>query len=160
VDLDGLIDRWEAAWSGHQAQAFVAICAPDVQYEDPLTDRPLRGPDELAAHALRLWSGIPDARLERTGERLTDGRFAVAPSRLLGTHRGELDGLPASGKEIVVQVCCYVELDHRELRLWRVRAFFDLYAAGVTIGVLPRRGTVASKALLVLRGYGLRLPRP
>ncbi len=158
MDLDGLIDAWESAWSEHVAEAFTAICAPDLQYEDPLTERPLRGPQELAEHAERLWKGLPDARLESTGERLTDGRFAVAASRLLGTHRGELDSLPASGRALVVQVCCYIELDTRELRLWRVRAFFDLYGAGVALGVLPRRGSMASKALLVMRGYGLRLP--
>jgi hypothetical protein len=51
----------------------------------------------------------------------------------------------------------YCELDDGRLR--RVRAFFDLYDAAVQLGVLPARGTLGEKALLVLRGFGLRAGR-
>jgi hypothetical protein len=51
----------------------------------------------------------------------------------------------------------YCEL--RDELLLRVRAFFDLYDAAVQLGVLPARGTLGEKALLVLRGFGLRAAR-
>ena len=44
----------------------------------------------------------------------------------------------------------------RESRLLRIRAFFDAYGAAVALGVLPRPGTVGERALLMLRGFGLR----
>ena len=37
-----------------------------------------------------------------------------------------------------------------------MRAFFDAYGAAVALGVLPRPGTLGGKALLLLRGFGLR----
>jgi hypothetical protein len=37
-----------------------------------------------------------------------------------------------------------------------VRAFFDAYDAAVQLGVLPARGTFGERALLMLRGFGLR----
>ena len=40
--------------------------------------------------------------------------------------------------------------------LWRVRAFFDPYGAGVQLGILPEPGSLGGKALLMLRGFGLR----
>ena len=40
-----------------------------------------------------------------------------------------------------------------------MRAFFDLYDAATQLGVLPGRGTLGEKALLVLRGFGLRSRR-
>ena len=43
-----------------------------------------------------------------------------------------------------------------EERLLRIRAFFDHYGAAVQLGVLPRPGTMGEKALLMLRGFGLR----
>ena len=43
VDLDRLADAWEAAWSGGDPGAFLALCAPDLHYEDPLTPEPLQG---------------------------------------------------------------------------------------------------------------------
>lgn len=152
--LDALLDGWEAAWSGRDPDAFEPLCDRDVQYEDPLTRDPLVGADELVEHARRLWTGFPDARLERAGERLSDGRFVAAPCKLSATHRESIDGLPATGRFIVIHLVFYCEL--RAERLHRVRAFYDLYEAATQLGVLPRHGTLGEKALLTLRGFGLR----
>lgn len=162
---DQLIDQWESAWSGRDPAAFAEVCTPDIHYEDPLTGEPLEGPAELGRHAARLWAAFPDARLERIGDRLTDtGKqrlsdvgFIAAPSKLLATHRAPLEGLPPSNRFVVVHCVFYCELDNSRLR--RVRAFFDLYDAAVQLGVLPARGTLGEKALLVLRGFGLRAGR-
>jgi steroid delta-isomerase-like uncharacterized protein len=154
--IDDILDRWQSAWMGRDRAAFHAVCAPDVHYEDPLCGEPLDGPDAVAAHAAKLWTLFPDARVERTGERLTDGRYVAAPCKVLGTHRGELDDLPASGRFVVVHVVCYCELDRDRRRLWRVRSFLDAYDAAVQMGVLPARGTFGERAMLMLRGFGLR----
>jgi steroid delta-isomerase-like uncharacterized protein len=157
VSVDELIDDWEAAWTGRDSSAFAEICAPDVHYEDPLIGEPLEGPAELGRHAARLWAAFPDARMERTGERLFSERYVAAPCKLLATHRGSLEGLPATNRFVVVHCVFYCEL--RDERLLRIRAFFDLYDAAVQLGVLPARGTLGEKALLVLRGFGLRAAR-
>ena len=157
MSADALMDAWEAAWSGRDSAAFAPLCAPDIHYEDPLTAEPLEGPAELGRHAARLWAAFPDARMERTGERLADGRFLAAPSKLLATHRAALEGLPPTNRFVVVHCVFYCELD--EDRLLRVRAFFDLYDTAVQLGVLPGRGSLGEKALLVLRGFGLRAGR-
>jgi steroid delta-isomerase-like uncharacterized protein len=157
MNADELIDAWEAAWSGKDADAFLDSCSPQVHYEDPLTAEPLEGIDALGAHAERLWAGFPDARLERIGQRLTDGRFVAAPSKLLATHREPLAGLAATNKFIVVHCVCYCEIEDQHLL--RVRAFFDLYDAATQLSVLPARGTLGEKALLMLRGFGLRASR-
>ena len=154
--IDALVDGFEAAWSGREPGAFHAVCAADVHYEDPVCGEPLEGPDRLGAHAARLWAMFPDARVERTGPRLTDGGYLAAPCKVLGTHRGEVDELPPTGRFLVVQVVFFCQLDADGRRLWRVRAFFDAYDAAVQIGVLPARGTLSERALLMLRGFGLR----
>ncbi len=162
MTADELIDRWEAAWSGKDPSAFAELCAPDIHYEDPLTGEPLEGLAELVRHAARLWAAFPDARIQRTGQRLVgpdthEPRFIAAPSKLLATHREPLEGLPPTNRFVVVHCLFYCELDDGRLR--RVRAFFDLYDAAVQLGVLPGRGTLGEKALLVLRGFGLRAGR-
>jgi steroid delta-isomerase-like uncharacterized protein len=154
VTVDELIDGWERAWSSKDPAAFAEVCASGVQYEDPLTEAPLTGIAALAEHAGRLWAGFPDARLERTGERLHTDTFVAAPCKALGTHRAALEGLPATNRFVVVHCVFYCELQH-ELLL-RVRAFYDVYGAAVQLGVLPGRGTLGEKALLMLRGFGLR----
>lgn len=154
--IDELVDRWQAAWVGRDRGAFAAVCTPDVHYEDPLCGEPLEGADALGEHAARLWAAFPDARIERTGERLTDGRFIAAPCKVIGTHRGEIEGLPPTGRFVVVHLVYYCELDPDRERVWRARAFFDAYDAAVQLGVLPARGTLGERALLILRGFGLR----
>jgi steroid delta-isomerase-like uncharacterized protein len=155
--VDELVGRFEAAWSARDfAQEIAATCAPDLHYEDPLTFEPLIGPAALAGHVAKLRTGAPDARLEPTGERLTDGRFVAAPARVLATHTGTLGEFPPSGRALVVQAVLYCELDEARTRLWRVRAFFDLYDAAIQLGVLPKPGSASARALLMLRGFGLR----
>jgi len=157
VTVDELIDGWEAAWSGKAEAAFEEVCDRKVHYEDPLTPEPLEGLDQLQHHAGRLWAAFPDARMEQTGKRLTDGQFVAAPCKVLGTHRASLNGLPASNRFVVVHAIFYCEL--RAELLLRVRGFFDLYDVATQLGVLPARGTLGEKALLMLRGFGLRAGR-
>ena len=157
VSVDALADAWETAWSGGDPRAFAPICAPDLHYEDPLAATPLHGVDALAEHAARLWRAFPDVRLERAGARLSDGRFAALPARAHGHNTGSLDGLPASHRAVEMHIVFWCELDLGLTRLWRVRAVYDAYGAALTLGLIPRPGTLRNRALLMLQGYGLRL---
>jgi steroid delta-isomerase-like uncharacterized protein len=154
MDLDELFDAWERAWSGRDPAAFAPLCADGFAYEDPLTREPLQGVDALARYARRLWKAFPDARVNSTGERLGDGRYAAAPCKVLGTHEGRIGQVAPTGRFIVVHAVVYAEL--REDRLLRARAFFDVHGAATALGVLPEHGTFGEKALLLLRGFGIR----
>jgi steroid delta-isomerase-like uncharacterized protein len=155
-DVDTLADRFQAAWSGHDPAAFAAVCAPDVHYEDPMTVEPLEGLEAFGAHAERLWAAFPDARMEATGPRMAGDGWVSLPVKLLATHRGEVEDFPPTGRFVIVHAVFVCELDAGRERLWRVRAFFDLYDAAVQLGVLPRPGSMGERALLLLRGFGLR----
>jgi ketosteroid isomerase-like protein len=125
-----------------------------VHYEDPLTVEPLHGLTALGERAATLWAAFPDARVNATGPRLTDGEFASAPCKLLGTHDNALGRISATHRPLEVHAVVFAEL--REGRMLRVRAFFDVYGAGRQLGVLPAGGTAGERALLMLRGFGLR----
>jgi steroid delta-isomerase-like uncharacterized protein len=152
--INELFDAWERAWSGRDPAAFGPLCHEAFTYEDPLTPEPLQGADGVAAHARRLWTAFPDARVNSTGDRLTDGRFACAPCKVLGTHLERVGGVTPTSRFVVVHALVYAEL--RDARLLRARAFFDVHGVATELGVLPRPGTVGEKALLLLRGFGLR----
>ena len=154
MHTDAVFDAWERAWSGRDPSAFGRVCHPDVRYEDPLTPEPLAGPDAIAAHADDLWRAFPDARVNATGDRLGDGVHACAPCKILGTHEGRIGGVTRTGRFLVVHALVYAELEDR--RLLRARAFFDVHGAATALGVLPQPGTMGEKALLLLRGFGLR----
>jgi steroid delta-isomerase-like uncharacterized protein len=145
-----------AAWSGRDPAAFAAVCDPGLHYEDPLTPEPLRGPAELGDHAARLWEAFPDVTFERAGDAPAAAGAVALPCRAQGTHMAQLGGLPATGRRVHVQGIFWAE-PAGDGRLRRVRAFFDLYGAGVQLGVLPARGGLGEKALFVLRGFGVRV---
>lgn len=153
---DAVVDAFQAAWSTRDPGAFGGCCAADLHYEDPVLHEPLESPAALGKHAGRLWTAFPDARMEPAAARLwsPDGRYVAAPVKLLATHKGELEGLPATGRFLVLHAIFYAELDETGESLWRIRGFFDRYDAAVQLGVLPDRGTVGEKALLMLRGFG------
>ena len=152
--MEDLLAGWEAAWTAKEPGAFAEVCAPDVHYEDPLLPAPIEGPQAIAAHAKRMWAAFPDVRIERTGPLMHGEGHVADPVKLVATHRGELEGLPPTGKFVVVHAVFVCELAGE--RLFRVRTFLDAYHAGVQLGLLPERGSLGGKALLMLRGFGLR----
>ena len=156
MDVNELFDRWERAWSGRDPAAFAQICVNDVHYEDPLTPEPLTSSRALGRHAERLWLAAPDARVNSTGARLQTEGFACAPCRILGTHTGPLGRVAPTGRALDVHAVVYAELEPASGKMLRARAFFDVYRAATALGVLPKHGTAGERALLMLRGFGLR----
>jgi hypothetical protein len=151
--LDTLAERWRAAWSGDGG--FARCCTPDVSYEDPVAIEPLRGPEQLEAHARTLASAFPDLRIEATSPPLGRDDHACIPWRLLGTHRGDIGTmLPATDRFVTVHGLHYLELSDGLVR--RARGFFDLYDAAIQLGLLPARGGLGEAALLLVRGFGLK----
>ena len=155
MTLDELAERWRAAWQG-PAGRFERCCTPDVGYEDPVSLVPLEGVEALEEYAKELREAFPDIRVEAAGESLDTDALACLTWRALGTHRGDLAGLPPSNRFVVLQGLHYAELEDGRVR--RARGFFDLYDVSVQLGLLPAHGSLGEKALLMLRGFGYRSP--
>lgn len=149
-----LAERWAAAVAGRDRAALAEVVAPDVHYEDPLTEGPLSGPDALADHLARLWAALPDVACEVLEDPMGEGDRLVVALRVTGTHTGETGEVPATGRRVVADAVCWCVV--RDGRLWRVRAIVDTYAAAVALGLLPRPGSAGDRALKLLQGFGLR----
>lgn len=145
--MNELVDAFQRAWTS--AGAFAALCEDDVHYEDPLLPEPLTGPEALERRAAELRDAFPDVRLEATGPRMTSGRHVAAPLKLVGTHE-------PTRRFAVVHAVVVCELHPERARLWRVRPFVDLWSGASQLGLIPDRGSVGERALLLLRGFGLR----
>lgn len=154
-----LLDAFEVAWSGPSALAFGVVLDANGHYEDPLLRGPLRGPERLAQHAARMRVAFPDLVFERSGPPMVGGSVISQGVRLHGTHRAEIGNIPSTDKELSLHAVIVAGLTPSNTRLARVRIFFDRYDAAVQLGVLPRERSIAERALLALRGFGIpRLP--
>lgn len=154
-----LIDAFEVAWSGPSALAFGVVLDDKGHYEDPLLRGPLLGPERLAQHAARMRVAFPDLAFERSGPPMVGGAVVSQGVRLRGTHRAEIGNIPSTDKELDLHAVIVAGISPSGTRLARVRIFFDRYDAAVQLGVLPRERSLAERALLALRGFGIpRLP--
>ena len=89
------LQRDEAWWRAHIAPSFVR--------HDPGLPFEVRGPEGIRQLADALLPGIPDMELP-IEDLVTEGEKVLARLRVKGTHRGELMGLPATGKRIDIAV--------------------------------------------------------
>ena len=153
--IDRLGERWQEGWSGGGRDDFAICCTVDVRYEDPLTPEPLEGVDALELHAARLRRAFPDLRVESGGPRIADSSYACLPWRILGTQTGRMGELPATNRFVTMHGVHYVEL--RDGLICRARGFYDMHDAATQLGLLPKTGSFAQSALLMLRGFGLRV---
>lgn len=147
-------DQLVAALAGRRRTLVHELADPDLHWEDPLTDEPVTGAEGLADHFARLWAGFPDLEAVLAAPALhEDDRVAVA-IRLTGTHKGETGEIPPTGRRLAVEAVVWCQL--HDGRLWRARAFLDALEAARQLGVMPARGGAGERALMLLRGFGLR----
>jgi steroid delta-isomerase-like uncharacterized protein len=86
-----------AAWNRGDPDGIVANVAEDVLWRDVALGMPLHGRDALRDAAQAYMTAFPDLRLEETSSTLAIPRLAQELT-ITGTHRGELLGVPPTGR--------------------------------------------------------------
>lgn len=102
-------DATYAAWNAHDADAVAAVFAADALVREVGTGQESRGREAVRARAAALMTAFPDLTLERV-ELLIDGDRHADRWVLSGTHRGELFGIPPTGKRIRVDGATFTRL--------------------------------------------------
>jgi steroid delta-isomerase-like uncharacterized protein len=86
-----------AAWNRSDPDGIVANVAEDVIWRDVALGMPLHGRDALRDAAQAYMTAFPDLRIEETSSTLAIPRLAQELT-ITGTHRGELLGVPPTGR--------------------------------------------------------------
>jgi steroid delta-isomerase-like uncharacterized protein len=86
-----------AAWNRGDAEGIVAFIAEDVIWRDVALGMPLHGRAALQAAAQAYMTAFPDLHIDVTSWTL-DGPRLVQEWTVTGTHRGELMGMPPTGR--------------------------------------------------------------
>ena len=94
------------------------------RYELVATGQVYDGPDEVAGYYRTSRAAFPDQRNDNVV--LTSGDDAViAEFDLLGTHLGELGGIPATGRTFRCRMCALFLFAPGEERIMGERVYFD-----------------------------------
>jgi steroid delta-isomerase-like uncharacterized protein len=109
TDSAALIDRLTEAWNAHDAERVAACYAPDAVSRDVTLTDSLHGRTAIRNGAQTYMRAFPDIRVE-VKRLFGDGELICEEWRATGTHRGDLFGLPATGRTAEVIGCNVMQL--------------------------------------------------
>jgi steroid delta-isomerase-like uncharacterized protein len=106
----------EEYWNGKTNEDLAValldeLFSPDYVEEDPATPGALLGRAGLWQKRALFLEAFPDLR-SRAEALLASGEYVVARWVATGTHRGEIFGIPASGRFVTVAGISIYRLDH------------------------------------------------
>jgi steroid delta-isomerase-like uncharacterized protein len=160
-DLDRMFDEWATAWSSNDPELILVLFADDCVFEDVTFGLIARGKEELRSFANRAFAAIPDFKYGLRS-RFGTSEWAVIEWVMSGTHKGDLPGIPATGKRFSsVRGSTIFELDGGKIR--RESDYWDAATFMKQVGVLRHASPVSSKAAAMsavrfLKGRRQHLP--
>lgn len=102
-------DATYVAWNAHDADAVAAVFAEDAVLREAGRPDEIRGRDAIRERAASLLAAFPDFRLERQ-TLLIDGERHADRWVMTGTHRGELFGIPPTGRPVRLEGATFTRL--------------------------------------------------
>ena len=129
-----LVEDWIRCWSSHDMDGMVALFTDDLVYEDVTLGAVNRSKDELRAFGQAFFAGFPDVTFELTSGFAT-GRQGGAEWVMRGTHRGDMPGMPATGKRVEVRGASILEFADGKIR--RCSDYWDMAAFLKQLGLMP-----------------------
>jgi steroid delta-isomerase-like uncharacterized protein len=129
-----LLQREAIAWNAHDPDGVAACFAEDAELVDVSLPEPMRGREGMRAYATGYVKAFPDLRFE-TAEPIIGGNLVAMKWKAIGTHAGELRGLPATGRKMVTLGCLMAEIGEDGL-LRRAVNSWDTDALRKQLGLL------------------------
>jgi steroid delta-isomerase-like uncharacterized protein len=141
--------RWLAAWNRLDVETLVAMCAPNVVYDDPALAAPARGRDEVRHFFAAIVVAYPDLSIEVLGPPLVVSGSSTALSRyrLTATMTGPFApaGFAATGARM--SFMGVDEWTFEDGLLARYRTYYDSIGVARQLGILPQAGSRAEKLM-------------
>ena len=109
---------WEGKWNERRPEILDELQSQDVVYHG--TSMQMNGIEEYK-HVYNVYlSAMHDTKIEVI-ELIADGNLVMSHTKLNGTHKGELDGLPPTGNEVNMSVFTIFRLvDGKIVEEWEI----------------------------------------
>jgi steroid delta-isomerase-like uncharacterized protein len=143
---EALMRDYLAAWNAHDADRIASFFTADAVYDDRGAGAVARGTAEIRDHAASVHAAFPDLHFELV--RAAHGPdFTAGEWRSRMTHRGELEGLKATGR-VVESAGVDVATIDSEGRITGLVSYYDGAEIMRDLGLLPARGSRLERALV------------
>jgi steroid delta-isomerase-like uncharacterized protein len=88
---------YDEVWSQGRFETIDELYAPTFSMDDPLAPG-VQGPDGYRQYAKGMFAVFPDLKIA-VEEQVAEGNKVATRWRATGTHKGELMGIPPTGKQ-------------------------------------------------------------
>lgn len=141
-----------AAVGRHDLDALWERAHPDLM-DDFVAIGEYRGRTQVRGFFADLFAAFPDFGIEVVSM-VSDERCAVVQWRATGTFTGRpFQGVHATGRPVVLRGCDVMEFEEGKLR--RNTIYYDGLGFARQIGMLPREGSSADKAMTAAFNAGV-----
>lgn len=123
--------RWYDATNRKDLEALGDCLADDFVSRYGGTE----GRDRYVQFMQGLFEAFPDLEAEVV-DMVSDGSLVAANVRVSGTHEGEFNGIPATGKRVVLEATDWVRVNH-DGRLTEHWAHADNLSLMQQLGIIP-----------------------
>jgi len=137
-----------AAWNSHSPPAVAAFFSEQATYDDRGAGELLSGRAQIEAHVSSVMAAFPDLRFEVVRSAHGDD-FTMGEWRAEMTHRGEINGLAATGRRITSEGVDVATLEDGGL-VTHLVSYYDGAEIMRALGLLPARHSRAERLLLRL----------
>ena len=129
---DNSQNDYAAAWNSHDTEKMVSFFTDDSVYEDLGIGKIKRGKEELRAFINGFFATFPDHNFEVKSSFIS-GDWYCAEWVWSGTHKGDIPGLPATGKRFSIRGVSVGEL--KEGKIKRNSDYYNLMDFLKQIGI-------------------------
>jgi steroid delta-isomerase-like uncharacterized protein len=130
-----VLEDWGRHWSSHDFDSLLPLFMDDVVYEDVTLGAVNHGKSELRAFGEAFIAGFPDVTFELTSKFAT-GMQGGVEWVMRGTHRGDMPGMPATGKKVEVRGASILEFAE-DGKIRRCSDYWDMATLLKQLGLMP-----------------------
>jgi len=129
-----IYNDWIAAWSSYDVEKLLSLYTDDCVYEDVAMGKVNHGKEELRDFYSGTFAAFPDFKVESKSF-FVSGDWVGSEWVMSGTHKGDLPGMPATGKSFSVRGASVLELKGGKIK--RSSDYWSLADFLRQIGMMP-----------------------
>jgi steroid delta-isomerase-like uncharacterized protein len=112
---DNLLGKLIEAENSHEVEKLLALMTDDIVFEDLPFGVVTEGKDAFKQGYSGFITAVPDFKIEPKSWVTNDKSFALEMV-FTGTQKGDLPGLPATGKRFSIRGCSFGELENGKIK--------------------------------------------
>lgn len=126
----------EEIWNNKRMEAIDELIASDCNFHDPLLPTPVRGIAAYKQFVQSYLHAFPDLHFT-IEDQAADGDSVIIRWTATATHRGDLAGIPATGRTVKVQGITWDRLANGK--------FSEAWSSWDTLGMMQQLGVVPKR---------------